>query len=314
MKKKVILLSLLLLAIGTFFIPISQQQTVLIKAPFLNVYRLLSDPLNWQRWRPDLKKDFITDSTKFSIQKDTTSFAIKNEEKNLGVKMTGNIFTVNDHYQSGASNYDYVIFPDKFPKQTFISVNKNISLFSYLIGKIKPVSFSDTHVFDLKKYMETDSLLYGFKIFKTSVPESFLIEIKKEVFAKNKFDEAAKMLGTLQQFVKTHNIKQVQPLIAQFITKGKDSTQVNIGLYVDKEVKGENEVNFARMPKGGPLYAIKFNGKFVDRPKVYMALHQYFIDHLYQSAILPFETYFDNKLPVSDTDRIAIQLNFSTYF
>lgn len=314
MKKKVILLSLLVLTICTFFVPISQQQTVLIKAPFLNVYRLLADPLNWQRWRPDIKKDFITDSTKFSIQKDTASFTVKNEEKNLGVRMSGNIFTVTDHYERRASNYNYVIFPDKFPKQTFLSVYKDISLFSYLIGKIKPVSFSDTHVFDLKKFMETDSLLYGFKIFKTRVPESFLIEIKKEVLAKNKFDEAAKMFSTLQQFVKAHQIKQVQPLIAQFITKGKDSTQVNIGLYVDKEVKGKNDVNFARMPKGGPLYAIKFNGKFVDRPKAYVALHQYFIDHLYQSAILPFETYLDNKLPASDSDRINIQLNFSTYF
>jgi effector-binding domain-containing protein len=122
------------------------------------------------------------------------------------------------------------------------------------------------------------------------------------------------MKATLQQFVKTHDLNKVQPLIAQFFPVGKDSTHINIGFYIDKEVKGEGDVSFAQMPKGGPLYAAKFNGKFNQRQKIYEGIHQYFINHLYQQAILPFESYLDDKLPTSDTDKVNIQVNFSTYF
>jgi effector-binding domain-containing protein len=141
-----------------------------------------------------------------------------------------------------------------------------------------------------------------------------LIEIQKEVISKDKFTEAAKMQATLQQYVKIHNIRKVQPMIAQFLPKGKDSTNINVGFYIDKEVNGENEVHFARMPKGGPLYSAKYNGAFNKRSKTYMALRQYFIDHLYQQAILPFESYLDDKLPTSDTSKVNIQVNFSTFF
>jgi effector-binding domain-containing protein len=323
MKKKVILLSLLVIVIVVCFIPVTIQKTIAIKAPLLNVYEQLSNPQNWEKWRPDIKKVFIADSNKISIQKDIpTSFRIKYAGQELNVISNENLLIINDTRDNKTVNYSYTIVPDQLqmtvldnhPKKTLVIANKKVSLINYLIGRLRPVSFSDTHIDDFRRYMETDSLLYGCSIFKTEVPENNLIEIKKEVLSKNKFTEAAKMLAIMQQFVKTHDVKQVQPLIAQFLSKGKDSTQVNIGFYIDKEVKGENDVNFVRMPKGGPLYAAKFKGKFTERQKVYGGLHQYFIDHLYQSAILPFETYLDNKLPASDTDRVNIQVNFSAYF
>jgi len=178
---------------------------------------------------------------------------------------------------------------------------------------IWPPSFSGTHIDDFKNFMETDSLRYGFKIFKTGVPESNLIVIRREVLKANKFTEAAKMLATLKQHIKANNIKQIYPVIAQFLPKGKDSSQVNVGFFIDKEVASNNEIIFTRMPKGGPLFAAKFEGEFSKRGKAYVALNQYFIDYTHQTAILPFETYLDNKLPHSDNDIINIQVNFSTY-
>jgi hypothetical protein len=68
------------------------------------------------------------------------------------------------------------------------------------------------------------------------------------------------------------------------------------------------------MPKGGPLFAAKFSGRFSKRQKIYNALQQYFADRHHQPAILPFETYFDGKLPSSDTDKVNIQVNFTSYY
>ena len=270
-------------------------------------------PANWGKWRSDILQDFAADSSKINIKKDTASFNIQYKNKNLNVGFNENVFNVKDRW-NGNSNYGYAIIPDKDLKKTSVIVVQKTILINYLLSKFKSDPFADTHVDDLKKFMETDSLLYGCNIFKDRVPDSYLIEIRKEVISKDKFAEASKMLTTLRQYVKTHNVRKVQPLIAQFLPKGKDSTQINVGFYIDKEVKDENDVHFARMPKGGPLYSVRYNGQFNKRSKIYMALRQYFIDHLYQQAILPFESYLDDKLPAADTSKVNIRVNFCTYF
>ncbi len=324
MKKIVILLSLLIVVIAACFIPVTIQKTVAIKAPLLKVYQQLSDPLNWEKWRPDIKRIFIADSNKVSIQKDSTiSFRIKYSGQDLRVITNENLFTVIDSAENKKINYSYTVLPDqlqttvldKHQKKTLVTANKKISLISYLMETFRPVSFSDTHIDDFKNYMETDSLLYGCKIIRTGVPENNLIVIDNIVLAKNEFNEAAKLLSKLQQYLKTHtNVKQMRPLIAQFVPKGIDSAQIKVGIFINKKVESENDIKYNRMPKGGTFYIAGFEGKFNERERVYKGLRLYFTDHLYQTALIPFETYLDNKLPASDTDRVNIQVIFPSYF
>ncbi|MDB5007580.1 MAG: hypothetical protein JWP45_1973 [Mucilaginibacter sp.] len=314
MKQKVILSLLALAILSAFFIPVQQQETISVKSSFLNIYSLLAKPDKWQKWRSDLLKVPLADSDKISIKKDTGSFIIKYAPHELNVAYQGNSFGITENNNDKTINYSYVIIPDTGLTRTLITVYKKINLARYLFGMFKPVSFSDTHVTDLKNFMETDSLRYGYRIFKTRVPEANLIVIRRPVLAKDRFTEAAKMLSALQIYTKTHNVRQTQPLIAQFLPKGKDSAQVNIGFFIDRETTSYNDITFMRMPKGGPLYSARFSGQFNKRQSVYDGIGQYFIDHKYQSTILPFETYLDNKLPATDTDKVNIQVNFTTYF
>lgn len=316
MKKKIILLLLLLVILGSVLIPVTQQETIPIKASFLNVYSLLAKPENWEKWRPDLEKMVAEDSGKISIKNTNGSFVIGYNGRELEVRPDEGSFDIHDQFGGKTADYNYFVVPvqDKDPNKTSVTVSEKTNAIGYLAGKLGRATLDDTHIADLKNFLEIDSLRYGCRVFKTRIPESNLIVIRKEVLAKDKFIQAAKMLSSLQQYLKTNNLKQMQPLIAQFLPKGKDSTQVNVGLFIDKEVKSARDIIFTRMPKGGPLYAAKFSGRFDRRQKVYNGIHRYYTDHLYQSAILPFETYFDNKLPVSDTDKINIQVNFSAYF
>lgn len=315
MKKKVILLILILITIALFFIPFQQQKTILIKSPFLNTYSLLANPSKWEKWRPDLRKAMIADSNKIAVKKDTNSFHIKYENHELEVKYKGNTFQIDETTNGKNANYRYSLVPvaDKFLNKTIIVADDKTNGLNYLIGKFWAPSLSDTHIDEFKNYMDTDSLRYGFKILKTGVPDSTLIVMQKEVSEKDKFTEAAKILATLQQYVKTNNIKQMQPVIAQFNQNIKDSVQVKVGFFINKEVKSANGIEFNRMPKGGPLYAVKFKGEFSKRHEAYDALKQYFTDHSYQLVLLPFETYLDNKLPVNDNDTINIEVNFGTF-
>jgi effector-binding domain-containing protein len=314
MKKIVILLLLILVISAICFIHLTQQKTITIKGPFLKVYSQLVNADDWEKWRPDLRKIRLTDSNKIFVQKSSNSFLISHADLKLNVKLAGNSVNITEQNNSKINNYTYTLLPGKLLDKTIITVEKKTNIINYLIGKIKPASFSDTYIGDFKNFMETDSLYYGCRIFKTRVPGSNLIVITKAVLTKNKFAEASKMLYSLQQYVKTNNIKQIQPLIAQFTPIDKDSTQDKVGFFIDKEVKSVGDIYFVRMPKNGPIYASKFYGEFYKRRKIYTGLKQYFSDHLYELAILPFETYLDNKLPVSDTDKIKIQVNFCTFF
>lgn len=296
------------------FIPVTQQETITVKSTFLNLFAELSEPENWRKWRSDLNTIPQADSGKVLIKRDTNSFALNYGQKKIEVKAGGYVFEIEDNWNRKTANYNYVIVPDKSPTKTFVIVTKRTLALNYLVGKLSATSFDDTHINDLKKFMETDSLLYGYNIFKTKVPDQNLIEIKRKVASSDQFTAAADMKAILEEYLKKNDVKKVQPLIAQFLPRDKDSTEVNLGFYIDKRVKGGKEVVFSQMPKGGVLYAAKYKGSFVERKKVYGSLHRYFVDHFYQTAILPFESYLDDKLPTSDTDKINIQLNFSSYF
>jgi effector-binding domain-containing protein len=275
---------------------------------------LLATPGHWENWRPDLKKIAGDDSTKISIRKSKGSFSMRYSDLELSVRSAGDIFFIDDDFGKKSASYSYVVIPDKDPTRTSVTVYKKTSALNYLVGKFGQVSFADTHIHDLKNFLETDSLRYGFSVVKTKVADDDLIEIKKEVLNRDKFTEASRSFSALRQYVQASHAKQMQPVIAQFLPKGKDSTQVNVGMYINKAVKPGKDIIFVTMPKGGPLYSAKFKGKFNQRQKVYAGVQQYFNDHHYQTIILPFETYLDNKLPVSDTSMVNIKVNFSAYF
>ena len=315
MSKKILLLVLLAAFIAACFIPVTVQKATTIKSSFLNTYSFLANPVKWKQWRPDLRKALLTDSEKIIIQKDSAEFTIKYNHLALTVIPKGNSFDVNENQGGKITNYNFVIVPvpDKLLNKTFVSIREKTTALNYLIRTIAPPSFLEDHLNDLKTYLENDSLHYGFNIFQTGVPESFLIVAQKEVSEKDKFAEASKLLTTLKQFTKTNSIKPTQPVIAQFNQNMTDSVHVKVGFFINKEVKPGNGVEFNRMPKGGPLFAVKFKGEFSKRGKAYDALKQYFADHSHQMVILPFETYLDNTLPGSDTDMVNIQVNFGTF-
>jgi len=315
MRKKVLLLLLLLVLAAACFIPVTLQKSTIIKYSFLNTYSLLAKPLKWEQWRPELRKALNNDSDKIIIQRDSSAFTITYKGLKFIVKPKGNSFDINEQADGKTTDYSFAMVPvpDKFLNKTIVSVEQKTNAINYLAGKLAPSSFLNDRLNELKTYVETDSLLYGFNIFKTGVPESFLIVTQKEVSNGEKFTVAAKLLAALQQFVKTNNIKQMQPVIAQFNQNLKDSTQVKVGFFINKEVKTGNGIEFNRMPKGGPLYAVRFKGEFSKRGKAYDALKQYFADHSHQLVILPIETYLDNKLPVNDNDTVDIQVNFGTF-
>lgn len=313
MKKIVILPVLIGLLVVLLLIPVDYQTAVPVKGSFLNIYTILSNPQKWKLWFPAFRQVPPSDTAGITVQKDTASFTINSPQVGLKVANNGMTFNI-EELAPKERRYSYVVMPLQQGRKTQIIATEKLSLFRYLLAQVSSSYQGNSHVYDFQHFMETDSLLYGCRIFKTKVPEANLIVIRKAVAAKEKFVAAHSMLATLQQFIKEHQLTRMQPVIAQFLPKGNDSAQVNVGFFINRETSSAGPVTFVRMPKGGPLYAAYFNGTFNQRKKVYNGLQQFFTDHLYQSAILPFETYLDNRLPTSDTSHVNIKVNFTTYY
>ena len=308
MKKKVILFIPLLIILIACFIPVTEEETIPVKDSFFNVYRVLANPAKWKEWRPDLRKISPADTGKIAIKKDSGAFSINYPDIELNVKFKDGVFDVDDHSNGEHLSYSYFAVPSKARDTALITVDKRISAINYLFHKLTAATFIDTHIYDLKKFMETDTLKYGCKIVKIHVPDANMITMTQVVLTKDRFIKSAAMLAQLQQFLQKHQLKQTQPLVAQFLRKNTtDSTQVRVGMSIDKETVSAGGVTFTRMPKGAPQYTAEFSGRFDRRLKVYAGLQQFFTDHLYQQAILPFESYLDNKLPASDTSKVHIK-------
>jgi hypothetical protein len=314
MKRKFVLLFLILILAAICIIPVPGEKTVLIKAPFLQVFTQLQTAKNWKNWRNDLRKADQTDSDKIAVKIAVNHFTINYLDLALNVKLSGGSFDINEHNKNGDINYSLSVIPDKVPVNSFIVIKNTLPLLKYVYGIFKDDLSDKTHITDLKKYMETDSLYYGYRIFKTHVAGTKLIVMRKTVRAENQFTEAAKMHSALKQFVKTHGLKRGEPLIAQFIASDKDSVQLTVGLYVDTVITAEGGIHPETMPKNGPGYSIKFSGNFSRRPQLYSAIRRYFADHSIQPAILPFDIYLDDKLPTSDTSKVNIQSTICTFY
>src|ERR1700744_4087912 len=101
MKKKIIVLSLFVLVFAACFIPVTQQITVPVKAPFLSVFNHLTEPSNWEKWRPDINKAFLTDSDKISIKKDGPNFfQLKYQNRELNERSVAYKFFIHDRWSN----------------------------------------------------------------------------------------------------------------------------------------------------------------------------------------------------------------------
>lgn len=310
MKKIAILLTLLFVISAACFIPFSQQKTIIIKGSFFNVYQQLANSQNWAKWRSDLRQVRLIDSTKISEKKMAKGFEISCTNLSISVSPTdGYSFKINEVNTGKTFQYQYSILPGKFQDQTQIILSQKTNPLKYLF---RPNAFSRTHIADLKNFMEDVQLYYGYEITKRRITDTAIIAVRKVVLAKNKLAEATKSLTLLKQYASINGLTQIQPFIAQFLPLSKDSLNVNVGLPVNKKTSAKKPVAFMQMPAGNS-YTVRFHGRFIDRQKAYAALQRYFSDRQLQMPALPFETYMDNKLPLTDTDRVNIRISFPSY-
>ena len=313
MKKFVLLISLMLIVGLSFLIPVEQQKTVLINSSFFNVYQQLINGNNWINWRKDFKRH-NNSSASIVVKKRSNGYELLLGSIIVDVTpVNGYSFEVKEDSANKSENYSYTIFPDKLPNVTTFTITRKRSIWHAAIDGINGGLLAETHANDLKKYMESTALYYGYEIVRSKVIDTEIVVLRQSCPAKSKFTVAAKELATLYSYISSKGLKQTQPYIAQFISKNNDSVQVNIGLPVDKKTAAVQPLALMQMPAAGTLYIVYYQGKFNERSNAYDAVEKYFRDKQLTKLMPPFETYINNKIPKSDTSKVDIQINFPSF-
>jgi hypothetical protein len=314
MKKKLVAIVIVIAIAGVCFIPVTLQQSLTIKAAFFNTYQQFAQANNWKKWRSDLRDTWLADSSKITTHTIGNTFSVATKDVSILVtNIDGFSFSVEEENSNGGLNYVYMVTPKKEQNQTQVVISEKKSALKYLAGLFGKDQLSETHVNDIKRFMEDPDLYYGFNIRKVHVTDTNIVVLTKTVPAKGQLVEAEKLLSALKQYALSKQLRQTQPFIAQILPGRNDSVRLKIGLPVDKKIQTQPPFLFMTMPPGGYFYTATYTGKFSDKIKGYRALYQYFRDRAMQTPILPFETYLDNKLPGADTSQIRIRLNFSTF-
>lgn len=163
---------------------------------------------------------------------------------------------------------------------------------------------------DLKEFIETPELYYGFSIQVRGVVDSNIAVLKKTVAVDEKFTTLAGMLNKLNQYANTNKLTVLQPPMLQFQPLSNDSLTIVMMLAVNKQGPSENNINCSKMPVNGRMLVGRFRGKFADRTQLNAAMEKYIFDKNLESIVNSYEKYYSNPLPQNELSTVDMEIYY----
>lgn len=301
------------LLISIFLIPVTEKSTISIAAPELAISQQLNSAENWGKWNVSLKKDLHQDSGKYQVINEYSlhTFSISTPQQSLLVKSpAGNSFDITNKKNNGTFHYNVLLNFDKKSNSTSLFIEEKIPLFTSIFSSSKKKN-PDTSVFSyLKKYMETDSLYYGFSIGIRNVVDTNIVFLTRHITLKEKFVAPPAIFKELLEFTTANHLAVTQPFILQYNQLPPDSLNIIAMLAVNKILPKKSSVNFMTMPIKGRMLVGYFKGKFKDRIQLQIAIQRYILDKNIYSILGSYEKYLNNKLPENDDSIVKIEMYF----
>lgn len=310
MSKKTYLPIIFLLIIACGFIPFNYERNVGIDYTYLLVFKQLKAG-NWKKWQPQLAAVYTKDSTLIKVEQNSNGFSIKapgilvEGQTNDGFKYRL-VKTIN----SEQSSYSYVAVPQSNSGKCSIIIGKKGNMYNWLY---EALTNKKTDFDALKSYMYDTKAFYGISIFSGKVIDSNILVQKKIVPVAAKNAEVIKVQQELKDYIKLHNIRQEQPVMADIRNVSKDSALVMIGIPIVGRGKTDGKFIFMHLPRNGNMLSAYYKGLYGGRQKVYQALKNYLSDRSMSSPEVPYEKFLNNKIPASDTALVNMQINIPIF-
>ena len=309
MKKKILILLLFIAVIVACLIPFSKPVAVKINASYFNCYQQLFTLQNWKNWQPGISSSFKKDSSLYQVNDVSQGFKLVTPGEYFLVKKFGtDNLLVKRVWENNDFNYALTIIPNTLGLTTTIIVTIKTNALGYLIPALENRELNKTSIFDFKHYMEDVKRYYGFNL-KTGFATEKKFMVKSKIIATGQmYTEAAESQKQLNNYILLKHLKQVAPMITQYIPKSGDSLQMLVGIPVNQPIPAGNGFLYMYMPPTRVLIA-DFKGKYRDRKKVYTAMAKYVQDKFITTKNAPFEV-FTNKLPATADDVVEFRLTY----
>lgn len=295
----VLAIAITLLLLG--FVPISQSYALMIKAPYFNVYQSLTLSKNWLRWSTAFKENQKTivrnTPNGFTISGPQTKVDFQKggiNEFHVDVKQGAGFTSQNCYLEYGAGNNSV--------KATVIS---KTYLFNYIWSFIAGSSVKETSIQDLKRYVEDSRRYYGFDIRESSTSNKLLVIKRGKLLTASVSHQNKIMLKQLKDFIIDRGLLQNAPVQLQYISTVNDSSEVMIGIPVNKSRLNGSE--FMAM-SGGNILVGHFKGIYRNRQRLYAAMQTYVADHYFHPYTKPFEIFTSDQLPESDESKVDMKV------
>jgi effector-binding domain-containing protein len=305
--KKLWWIGLVAIVIIAGMIPYRQHNHLLIKNRCENVYRLLLKPEQWRKWHPQVKAAWGKDTSAIKINKQNLNFAIQTPEVRMQVKVNGFGFDVAKEFANRLSVYSFTILPNTNTKYTDVQLIAVSSLFKNIgewINHDSPL----TDMKNLKQFMENDVAYYGYDIRTHTAVDTNIVVEQRIVSLSSRNATIASIRDDLYGFVTKNRLKITQPIMADMRVLSQDSIRVMVGLSVTGTVKPAGHIQNMKIPKQSKMLTVLYRGKYGNRQAIYTVLRDYMHDHELLAPEVPYEKYLDNKIPLSDTDNVFIQI------
>lgn len=306
MKKVfLIILSIAILIIILFFIPVERVENLSVKGDYSTLAQQLNDHKNWMKWSASLQTE---------NQKPEAAFASKDSDwKYAGsgyfVKMNNPLsFSLSEKADNESPEYAFFITPSLKEDNFTIVVHHRQHIASYLLEN--PENNTGFLIASrMKEYMENPGDFYGFPIEMATTIDLNVITIKDTIASGEKRQRLQEMYHALDRFMQHSNLTQVQKRIAYFKPYKNDSLIIMSGIAVNELPKSNGEIEAVQMPEARILKC-RYRGTYEKISAAYSALEDYIKDHKLQKIALPFERYLNDSIPASDSSLVEIDVYY----
>jgi effector-binding domain-containing protein len=301
MKRWLIPISILLLSGLAALIPIKQNYQLNINSSYYNVYQNLATAQNWAKWYAPFKNN------RNVIDNGVKGFKITSPSSNITlVKIGLGAFIINASQGNDLSYFNCFLMANDNMAVTKVMVSSHTKIGQYF-WSIITANKKELFIDDLKNYLENTKQYYGFLIKKQVVNEELLI-VKRQTSFNNIICKSNRaVLKQLHDFSSEANLPTTGSVLLQYLSSGKDSTEVMVGLGINKKGITNNQVQYMKKP-GGKVLVGYFKGKYKDRERLYKAMMLYLTDHYLQPQTKPFEKFEDNQLPNNNESLVNLQV------
>jgi effector-binding domain-containing protein len=309
MKRFLIAILILGILLLVCFIPVIKRSETRIEASIIDVSMQLNKAERWKLWHIPLKQAFEARPSGYEVINNYSqhSFSIRTGQLSYNVA------------NSNAGDFDIKVSKKNktshcrlrlsvLPEASFTMVTSETE--TPLIYTLFPLGKPDEIGENLKEFMETPGLYYGFPIQVTGVVDSNVAVLKKTVAVNEKFTALPRLLEDLKHYANANKLTIMQPPMLQFQQLGKDSLDIVMMLTVNKPGPNKSNISCSKMPVRGRMLIGRFKGKFIDRTQLNSAMEKYILDKNLESIVSSYEKYYSYPLPEHEISEVDVEIYY----